>query len=82
MSKSQRAAVVKKIVNLAGPQYTVVNGGFDETQRRMGMVEIFGEDKILNSYRRGRLLDLTRNAARNSSTFQTILKQFDFNVVG
>jgi hypothetical protein len=36
----------------------------------------------LSQYSRGRLLDITRNQARNSSTFQTILKQFDFNCVG
>jgi len=33
-------------------------------------------------YERGRLLDMTRNAVRNSATFNTILKQMDYNVCG
>ena len=40
------------------------------------------EDSILNNYSRGRMLDMARNAVRNSSTFNTILKQMDFNVCG
>lgn len=46
------------------------------------MIEHRNEDEILNSYGRGKLLDLARNATRNSSTFNAILKQFDLNVVG
>lgn len=82
LNQETRSKVVKKILNMAGPQYKVVNGGFNETQRERAIIERGNEDSILNLYSRGRLLDLTRNQARNSATFQTILKQFDFNVVG
>lgn len=77
-----RSKIAKKILNMAGPQYKVVNGGFNELQRERATIERRNEDEILNQYSRGRLLDMTRNQARNSATFQTILKQFDFNAVG
>ena len=51
-------------------------------QRERGLTEVYGEDQILNAYGRGRMLDMARNAARNSSTFNGILKQFDLNAVG
>lgn len=82
LSIKQRAAITKKILNMAGPQYTVVSGGFDETQRRRAIIERQDESEILDGYRRGRLLDLVRNACRNSASWQTILKQYDFNAVG
>ncbi len=82
LTTAQRASVTKKILALAGAKYTVVDGGMGESQRPRGIAEKTGEDGILNQYARGRLLDLTRNLCRNSSTFQTMLKQFDFNVVG
>ena len=56
--------------------------GSDVLQRERGLTEVFGEDQILNAYGRGRMLDMARNAARNSSTFNGILKQFDLNAVG
>ena len=46
------------------------------------MTEFRSEDQILDAYRRGQMLDLARNATRNSSTFNGILKQFDLNAVG
>lgn len=46
------------------------------------MVEFRDEDQILNAYGRGQMLDLARNASRNSSTFNGVLKQFDLNAVG
>lgn len=48
----------------------------------MGITETTGEDGVLDISSRGRLLDMTRNAARNSSTYQTILRQLDYNVCG
>lgn len=73
--------VTNLVKNQAGPRYKIVSG-FDTTQREAGITETEGEDKILRPYARGRLLDMTRNAVRNSSTLNTILKQLDFNVVG
>lgn len=81
LTPGQRAGVAKKIKALAGPRYKIVSG-FDQTQRELGQVEASGEDSILDASSRGRLLDMTRNAARNSATFQAILKQLDFNVCG
>ena len=73
--------IQRKIKDMAGPRYRVVTG-FDQTQREAGIVESSPEDGILPKNARGRLLDLTRNAMRNSSTFATIMKQFDLNVCG
>lgn len=65
----------------SGPRYKLVSGT-DEWQRERGIVEHRNEDEILNNYGRGKALDLARNATRNSSTFNAILKQLDLNVVG
>lgn len=64
-----------------GPRYKLVSGT-DELQRGRGMVEYRDEDQILDAYGRGKMLDMARNATRNSSTFNGILKQFDLNAVG
>lgn len=56
--------------------------GTDEWQRERGIIEHHDEDEVLNVYGRGKMIDLARNATRNSSTFNGILKQFDLNVVG
>lgn len=56
-----------------GPRYKIVEGT-DILQRERGMVEFRDEDEILNAYGRGQMLDLARNASRNSSTFNGILK--------
>lgn len=66
---------------MAGAKYRIVQGD-DQYQREMGQPETKNEDQILEPYRRGRLLDLTRNAVRNSATFSAILKQLQVNVVG
>ena len=66
---------------MAGPRYKLVSGT-DVWQRGRGMTERRDEDEILNTYGRGAMLDLARNAARNSSTFNGVLKQFDLNAVG
>lgn len=85
LSEEQRHQVTQKLMKrvsaLAGARYKIVSG-FDMTQREAGITETEGEDEILPHYARGRLLDMTRNAVRNSSTLNTILKQLDFNVVG
>lgn len=73
--------IAKSINAMAGARYKVVSG-FDEWQREQGQTEYKGEDEILSQYRRGRMLDLTRNATRNSPTFNGILKQFDLNAIG
>lgn len=75
--------VTKKIVKAlqGGPRYKLVSGT-DEWQRERGMIEHRSEDEILNVYGRGKMLDLARNATRNSSTFNAILKQFDLNAIG
>lgn len=75
------AKTMKAIKALSGARYKVVSGT-DEWQREKGQIERFGEDYYLDANRRGRMLDLARNQARNSSTFNGILKQFDINVVG
>ena len=81
--KKQRATskIATAIRNMAGARYKVVTGT-DEWQRERGVVETKGEDEILDKSKRGKLLDLVRNQARNNSTFNTILKQFDLQGVG
>lgn len=74
-----KLAKANRIINRA--RYKVVSG-FDQMQREIGIRETENEDQILSSYERGRLLNLVRNAARNSPTLNGMLKQFDLNVVG
>lgn len=86
LSDSQRMAIATKIAKgvkalQSGPRYKLVSGT-DEWQRERGIVERHSEDDIFNAYGRGKALDLARNATRNSSTFNAILKQLDLNVVG
>lgn len=86
LSDTQKLAVATKITKSvkalqSGARYKLVSGT-DEWQRERGIVERQDEDEILNSYGRGKALDLARNATRNSSTFNAILKQLDLNVVG
>jgi hypothetical protein len=44
LDNKTKTKVVKTILNLAGPQYKIVNGGFDETQRSPALVEKRNED--------------------------------------
>ena len=83
LNKSQKIAATRKLMYAlqSGARYKIVSGT-DEWQRERGMAEHRSEDEILNSYGRGKLLDLARNATRNSSTFNAILKQFDLNAIG
>lgn len=86
LSDKQRLMVTQKIAKgikaqWYGPRYKLVSGT-DVLQRERGMVESRNEDEILNAYGRGQMLDMARNASRNSSTFNGILKQFDLNAIG
>lgn len=86
LSEKQRQMVTQRIAKginamFYGPKYKLVNPT-DEFQRERGLVEVTDEDGILNAYGRGKMLDLARNATRNSSTFSGILKQFDLNAIG
>lgn len=82
LSNKQKQLVTRQLIKaMAGSRYKVVSG-FDEFQREQGITEHKDEDQILNAYQRGRMLSLTRNAARNSPTLNGILKQFDLNAVG
>lgn len=83
LTDQQRQMATRKIVKalMGGPRYKLVSGT-DQWQRERGMIERRDEDEILNSFGRGKMIDLARNATRNSSTFNAILKQFDLNAVG
>ena len=86
LTNNQKLLVAKKIgraikAQWYGPKYKLVEGT-NELQRERGMTEFSDEDEILNAYGRGKMLDLARNATRNSSTFNGILKQFDLNAIG
>jgi len=78
-----KLAVTRKLIHAlqGGARYKIVQTS-DEQQRAAGMIERNNEDEIFNLYGRGKMLDLARNATRNSSTFNGILKQLDLNVVG
>lgn len=78
LSDKQKLMVTTKIAKgikaqWYGPRYKLVSGT-DILQRERGMVEYRDEDEILNAYGRGQMIDLARNASRNSSTFNGILK--------
>lgn len=72
---------VKKIAVHNKARYQIVSSP-DEKNRPQGHVEHEDEDQILPAYGRGRLLDLARNAARNSSTLNTLITTLCQNVVG
>lgn len=74
LTANQRATVARKIHALmGGARYKIVSGT-DTWQRERGMTEWRDEDEILNVYGRGHMIDLARNATRNSSTWNGILK--------
>lgn len=77
--KTPRAARKPIIRNQA--RYQIVSSP-DQYNRPLGHTETVGEDEVLSGYKRGRLLDLARNAARNSSTLNTLLTTLCQNVVG
>ena len=85
LSDEKKQRVTSKLAttirNMAGARYKIVTGS-DEWQRERGIAETKGEDDILDKSKRGKLLDLSRNAVRNNATFNTILKQFDLQGVG
>lgn len=61
--------------------YRIVDGNASR-QIAPSQVELKGEDEILDSSKRGKLLNVTRNLVRNSSLFSTLLSQLESNVVG
>lgn len=85
LDAGQKAAAASKLAGAVkamwGARYKIVSPP-DDWQRPAGQTERQGEDEILNVYGRGRMLDMARNAARNSPTFSGLLKQFDLNAVG
>ena len=70
--KSKKDTAKKPLVVRNQARYKIVNAP-DEWNRERGATERTGEDEILSPYSRGRLLNLARNAARNSSTLNTLL---------
>ena len=85
LSPEKRLSVTSKLSRIvramSGARYKLVTGS-DQYQREGGIGETESEDQILDFFKRGKLLDLSRNSVRNNSTFNTILKQFDYNAVG
>ena len=56
--------------------YRIVDGNASR-QIAPSQVELKGEDEILDSSKRGKLLNVTRNLVRNSSLFSTLLSQLE-----
>ena len=83
LTPEQKKVVMRNLARVYNSmaRYKIVTG-FDQSQREVGQIETKGEDQILSAYGRGRLLDMARQAARNSATFNTIMKQMDYNVCG
>lgn len=79
--KTKTPKAVKRPIIRNHARYQIVSSP-DEYNRPQGHTETKGEDEILSAYKRGRLLDLARNAARNSSTLNTLLTTLTQNVVG
>ena len=71
------ASKKKKFLNRG--QYKIVDGS--QYMVQPSTIENRTEDEILDSTKRAKLLDLTRNLVRNSSLFNTILGQMTTNVV-
>ena len=78
--QTKKAQPVKVIRYKARGKYRVVDG-IGQTMIEPSSPENRSEDEILDTTKRARLLDLTRNLVRNSSLFNTILGQMTTNVV-
>ena len=79
--KAKTPKAVKRPIIRNQARYQIVSSP-DEYNRPVGHTDTKCEDEILSAYKRGRLLDLARNAARNSSTLNTLLTTLTQNVVG
>ena len=79
--KGKQKSAARRVVRMNRGQYKIVDG-FAERGIPPSSVETQTEDEILNSSRRGRLLNVTRNLMRNSSLFSTLMLQLESNVVG
>ena len=79
--KGKQKSAARRVVRMNRGQYKIVDG-FTQAQIAPSSVETQTEDEILNSSRRGRLLNITRNLMRNSSLFSTLMLQLESNVVG
>lgn len=88
-TKQTRKRAVKKVTKKSGlkpvfykarGKYKIVDG-YSETMIEPSSQDRRSEDQILDSSKRAKLLDLTRNLVRNSSLFNTILGQLQTNVV-
>ena len=79
--KGKQKSAARRVVRMNRGQYKIVDG-FTQAQIAPSSVETQTEDEILNSSRRGRLLNVTRNLMRNSSLFSTLMLQLESNVVG
>lgn len=72
VKQTKKAQPVKVIRYKARGKYRVVDG-IGQTMIEPSSPENRSEDEILDTTKRARLLDLTRNLVRNSSLFNTIL---------
>ena len=80
VKQTKKSQPVKVIRYKARGKYRVVDG-IGQTMIEPSSPENRSEDEILDTTKRARLLDLTRNLVRNSSLFNTILGQMTTNVV-
>lgn len=76
----RRTSAVKPIVIKARGKYRIVDGP-SQLMIEPSSADNRREDEVLDSNKRQKLLDLTRNLVRNSSLFNTILSQLQTNVV-
>lgn len=88
LTKAQQTQVAKRLSGIiramamaGGGKYKIVSG-ISTYNRERGQTERDNEDGILSPWQRGRLINMARNSARNSSTLNAILKQFDLQAVG
>lgn len=79
---SERLRVFRRFRNELGYAGFNVVKGPDQALRERATVEREGEDGALSFFQRTKFLNLVRNGVRNSETLNTVLKQFEVNVVG
>lgn len=73
--KKIRTAKPKKIKNMAGANYKVIDSP-DALQCDQGIAEYKNENEILTLTKRLKLLDMARNAVRNNPSINAILNNF------
>ena len=82
LTEKQRSAVVRKLrMSFSAAGYDIVQGP-DQMLRKMGNIELSGEDGALPAFNRLKMISMARQGMRNGDSLRALMKQMELNVVG